>query len=312
MVVYAVRRLLFSVPVILAVFFVTFTLGFYAPGDPLQIIFDVDEMPADPVILARLRKIHGLDRPYAVQLGDYIGRFLSGNWGKSLFTEQPIQRTIRRAMPISAQLGAAATVALVVVGIPLGALAAAKQNSMVDYWIVSFSIAVRSIPVFVLAPMLLILFVLWLDIMKTPVGWNGIFSHKAILPVFLMAAGPLLVVVRQTRSGVLEVMGQTYVRTARAKGLRERLVLSRHVVKNAMLPVLTSMGLIMSSLITGALFVELIFAIPGFAGLGIRSFQTRDYPMILATTTIGAGIIIIANLLVDLGYAMVDPRVKYD
>ena len=311
MLVYGIRRILLSIPVLFTVLLITFTLGFYGPGDPISIFFGEDYEP-DPVIIARLMHVHGLDRPYWVQFGDYVRKLMKGDWGKSIRTRQPIWRTIKASMPISAQLGVAAAVLMTVVGIPMGVLAAARQNTWVDYWIISVSIMVRSVPVFVLGPMMMIVLVLWLDIMKTPVGWSGLFSQKAILPVFLMAAGPLLVVVRQTRTGVLEVVGQNYVRTARAKGLRERMVVSRHIIKNALTPVLTSMGLIVSGLITGALFVELIFGIPGFAGIGINAFQTRDYPLILAGTIIGAVITIFANLIVDLFYGVVDPRVRLD
>lgn len=308
---YIARRLLLSIPVLFAVLFITFTLGFYGPGDPLIFMLGEDYV-ADKVVLDRLRHVHGLDRPFWVQFGDYAGGLAVGDWGKSILTNQPVLRQMRKGLVISAQLGAASAVVLIVVGIPLGVLAAMRQNSFVDYWIVLLAITVRSIPVFVMAPMLLILLVLWLDVMNTPVGWDGIFSTKAILPVLLMAAGPLLVVVRQTRTGVLEVVGQNYVRTARAKGLNERKVVMGHVVKNAMTPVLTSLGLILSGLITGALFVELIFGLPGFAGLGIYGFQARDYPVILGTTVIGAVIIIVSNLLVDIGYGFLDPRVRYE
>jgi ABC-type dipeptide/oligopeptide/nickel transport system permease component len=273
-------------------------------------MFD-ETLVIDPQIVARLREHYGLNRPFWVQFADYVGALVQGDWGTSLRNGQPVWDTFKSSIPISAQLGLAATVVLVAVGIPLGVLAAKKQNTWIDYWIVAVSIGVRSIPVFVLAPMLLILLVLKLGIMKTPIGFDGIFSQKAILPVLLMAAGPLLVVVRQTRAGVVEVMSQTYVRTARGKGLPERRVVTRHILKNALTPVMTSMGLILSSLITGALFVELIFAIPGFAGLGINAFQTRDYPFILGTTIVGAMIIIVANLLVDLAYGILDPRVRY-
>jgi ABC-type dipeptide/oligopeptide/nickel transport system permease component len=200
---------------------------------------------------------------------------------------------------------------LVVVGIPMGVVAAVKQNTWIDYWIVSISIAVRSVHIIVLAPMLMIILVLWLDVMDTPVGWKGIFHTNAIMPVTLMAVGPLLVVVRQTRTGVLEVIGENYVRTARAKGLRERRVISGHMMKNALTPVVTSLGLITSGLVTGSLFVELIFAIPGFAGMGIGAFRARDYPVILATTMVAATLIIVANLVVDLCYGLLDPRVRY-
>ena len=162
-------------------------------------------------------------------------------------------------------------------------------------------------------PLLLIILVLKLGVIKkTPIGWEGIFSQKVIIPVLRMAAGPMLCIVRMAHSGVLEVIGQNYVRTARAKGMNERMVISKHIVKNSMTPVMTTFGLTMSGLITGALFVELIFGIPGVAGLGIWAFKRRDYPVILATTAMGSFLIIVANLLVDLGYGLLDPRVRYE
>ena len=311
MFVYTLRRLILAIPVLLAVLFITFTLGFYGPGDPLEIFYN-EELVSDPEITQRLRELHGLDRPFWEQFVDYFVGLMQGDWGKSISSGRPVWPAFAASMPISAQLGLAAAVVLVVVGVPLGALAAVRQNTWLDYLIVFASIVVRSVPVFVLGPMLLIVLVLWLSIMNVPIGWKGIFSTNAILPVLLMAAGPLLVVVRQTRAGVIEVLSQNYIRTARAKGLRERFVVWRHVMKNALTPVFTTMGLIMSGLVTGAFFVELIFGIPGFAGLGIQAFQARDYPVILGVTIIGAAIIIISNLLVDLGYGLLDPRIRYE
>ena len=311
MFVYTLRRLFLAIPVLFAVMFITFTLGFYGPGDPLEIFYN-EELVSDPEITQRLRELHGLDRPFWEQFVDYFVGLMQGDWGDSISSGRPVWPAFAASMPISAQLGLAAAVVLVVVGIPLGALAAVKQNTWVDYLIVFASIVVRSVPVFVLGPMLLIVLVLWLSIMNVPIGWKGIFHTNAILPVLLMAAGPLLVVVRQTRVGVIEVLSENYIRTARAKGMRERFVVWRHVLKNALTPVFTTMGLIMSGLVTGAFFVELIFGIPGFAGLGIAAFQARDYPIILGVTIIGAAIIIISNLLVDLGYGLLDPRIRYE
>ena len=160
---------------------------------------------------------------------------------------------------------------------------------------------------------LMILLVLKLDVLsKVPIGWHGIFVQAAILPVGLMAATLILLVIRMARAGIIEVLSENYVRTARAKGLLERTVLTRHVMKNAMTPVLTSMGLALSGLVTGAIFVELIFAVPGLALAGITAFRSRDYPVILAVTVIGGFFIIMANLLVDLGYGLLDPRVRYE
>lgn len=311
MFVYTLRRLILAIPVLFAVLFITFTLGFYGPGDPLEIFYN-EELVSDPEITQRLRELHGLDRPFWEQFVDYFSGLMQGDWGNSISSGRPVWPAFAASMPISAQLGMAAAVVLVVVGIPLGALAAVKQNTWVDYLIVFASIVVRSVPPFVLGPMLLIVLVLWLSIMNVPIGWKGIFHTNSILPVLLMAAGPLLVVVRQTRAGVIEVLSENYIRTARAKGMRERFVVWRHVLKNALTPVFTTMGLIMSGLVTGAFFVELIFGIPGFAGLGIEAFQARDYPVILGVTIIGAAIIIISNLLVDLGYGLLDPRIRYE
>ena len=313
MIQYVIRRILLSIPVLFAVLLITFGLGFYGPGDPLTALFDEElgEYP-DPAVIKRLRKLHGLDRPFWAQFGTYTLKLLRGDFGQSIIEGRPIFDMMKSAAPVSAQLGLAASVLLVVLGIPLGVLAAAKQNTWVDYLVISLSISVRSVPTFVLAPLIMIILVLKLNIMNTPVGWDGLFNHKAILPVVLMAFGPLLVVVRQTRTGVLEVFSQDYVRTARAKGLREPLVVTRHVLKNALTPVLTSMGLILSGMITGAVFVELIFGIPGIALLGIESFQLRDYPLILATSMLGVCIIIVANLVVDISYGFLDPRVGYE
>ena len=323
MLIYTLRRLLLMLPILFGVLIVTYTLGFYGPGDPLVIMFGEEERIPDPEILARLKKIHGLDRPFFVQFGDYMGVWknskgefeglIQGNFGKSLIDRRPVNEKIRAGMPVSFQLGIAAAVVMVVVGIPFGILAAVKQNTWIDYTIIAAAISVRSVPVFVLAPMLMILLVLKLNVLAhVPIGWHGIFAQAAILPVGLMAATSILLVIRMARAGIIEVLSENYVRTARAKGLLERTVLSRHVMKNAMTPVLTSMGLSLSGLVTGAIFVELIFAVPGLALIAITGFRSRDYPVILATTVIGGFFIITANLLVDLAYGLLDPRVRYE
>ena len=254
MLVYTIRRLILMLPILFGVLLVTYTLGFYGPGDPLVIMFGEEERIPDPEILARLKRIHGLDRPFFVQFGDYLGVWknnkgeydglLQGNFGTSLIDKRPVNEKIRIGMPVSFQLGIAAGVVMIVVGVPLGILAAVKQNSWIDYSIIAGAIAVRSVPVFVLAPMLMILLVLKLDVLsKVPIGWHGIFAQAAILPVGLMAATSILLVIRMARAGIIEVLSENYVRTARAKGLLERTVLTRHVMKNSMTPVLTSMGL---------------------------------------------------------------------
>ena len=236
---YSFRRILFSIPVLFVILLATFALGFYGPGDPLRTFYGEEIGEPDPAAIERLRKIHGLDRPFWVQFFDYIDGLPRGDFGKSILDRISVGRQMKASLTISAQLGGAAAVLLLALGVPLGILAAVKQNTWADYVIVGSTIAGQSTPVFVLGPLLMIVFVLWLDVMDTPVGWDGFWNTKIIMPVFLMALGPMLTVVRQMRSGVLEVLGQTYVRTARAKGLAERRVISRHIIKNAFTPVAT-------------------------------------------------------------------------
>ena len=324
MLIYTLRRVVLFFPVLLAILFITFTFGFYAPGDPLEIQFGEDYV-LDEEVLARLRKLYGLDRPFWVQFGDYVWKLAQGDMGEPLRVgrgKQSIGEMVWEAFPISAQIGVAAGFLLIVIGIPLGTLAASKQNTWIDYIIVTGSIVGSSIHVIVLAPLMMVITVLWLpDLLellgitwnnRIPIGWHGLFSTRTILPISILVVTGLLGIVRLTRAGVLEVIRQNYVRTARAKGLFEQRVVSKHMLKNSLTPVLTSMGLTLSGLVTGAVFIERIFAIPGFAGMGINAFQSRDYPVILATTMIGATIIILANLLVDLGYGLLDPRVRYE
>ena len=235
-----------------------------------------------------------------------------GDFGKSLRSQRDIADIIQASLPISAQLGLASFIILYTVGVPLGILAAVKQNTWIDYWIVAGSIAVNSVPIFVLGPMVMIVVVLKLQIMDTPVGWEGLFTTNSILPVALMSLGGMLGVVRMTRAGILEIIRQGYVRTARAKGLRERMVISRHIMRNAMTPVLTGFGPTLAGFLTGAFLVELVFGIPGFSNAFITAFQGRDFPMILAGTMLGTAMWVVSNLVVDLMYGALDPRVRYE
>lgn len=213
---------------------------------------------------------------------------------------------------ISVQLGGAALVLIALLGIPLGIIAAYKQNTIFDYVIVSFTALLPTVPTFVLAPLLMILLILELKVLPYATGWKGLFDPRAILPLFILVIGPLLTVVRQSRAAVLEVLSQEYVRTARAKGLSEWQVLTRHIVKNALAPVITNLGFIAASLLTGSLFVESIFGIPGFGTVTYESLRGYDYPAILGITLVGTMIIVVANLIVDISYSFLDPRVRLE
>lgn len=310
---YVGGRILLALISLLAVALVTYALGFYGPGDPLRAHYGQDErVMVSEEALARLRQAYGLDRPFLVQYVEYMGRLVQGDLGKTIATRQPLNETLAYRFPITAQLGLAAFVVLVLIGVPLGILAAIKQNTWVDYLVVSGGVFLQSIPVFVLAPLALIVLVLHLKLFPQVMGWTGAFTSTAILPVLLLAAGPMVVVIRQTRAGVIEALGQDYIRTARAKGLPERWVILRHVVKNGLTPAVTSLGLLFSALLTGSLFLEEIFAIPGFGYLTVTGYRGSDYPTIVATTVVSAVLIIGANLVVDLLYMVLDPRVRYE
>ena len=311
MVKYLVGRLATAIPTLLAVLFITFTLTFVSPYDPVRQMLantPVQNMDSDENI-ARVRQQYGLDRPFLVQFGDYLVKLSQGYMGISINGQRDVWAMIKNALPISIQLGLAAALLTVILGVPLGALAALKQNSTVDYLIVSISLVFRTLPVYVLAPLMLVLLVLVLHVMKVPRGWHGIFAWQAGLPIFLMLLGPLPVVIRQTRQGVLEVLGMDYVRTARSKGLSTRTIIVRHVLRNALIPVVTSFGFITEGLIVSTVFVDTIFAIPGYGSIAGAAFSSFDYPVIMGVTLVGSIMIIVTNILVDLIYPLLDPRV---
>jgi ABC-type dipeptide/oligopeptide/nickel transport system permease component len=194
----------------------------------------------------------------------------------------------------------------------LGAIAALKQNSWLDYTIVGGTLVFRSLPVFVLAPLLLVLFVLILGVMKVPRGWNGLFDARTILPIFILMLAPLPIVVRQTRQAVLDIFAQDYVRTAKAKGLKMGLIIGRHILRNALIPVVTTLGFIAEGLIVGSIFLDRIFAIPGFGALAEGAYRGFDYPLILGVVMVTSLMIILTNLVIDLIYPFLDPRIKLE
>lgn len=305
---YIAVRLLYFVPVLFIVSFFTFAVGFYGPGDPIRVL--MKENWNDEETYQILRRKYGFDRPFLVQYGDYMAKAAQGDFGRSVLRAMPVRDLMLPALAVTAQLGLAALVALSVCGIGLGVIAAVKQNTWIDYTIVTSSIILQSIPVFVLAPILMFILVLELRVMQTPSGWDGLFSVKTILPVFLLTALGLLIVVRQTREAVISARNSDYVRTARAKGLHEGAILWRHVLKNAMAPVLTTLGLLSSWLLTGSIFIESIFSIPGFGSLYYGALRSRDYPVLIGTTLVVTLIVMLTNLLVDVCYVLLDPRAR--
>jgi ABC-type dipeptide/oligopeptide/nickel transport system permease component len=312
---YVSSRLTIAIPTFLAVMLITFTLTAISPFDPVAMMMqqneNLDTMQKEEVI-ARIRKQYGLDDSFAVQFLRYVQRVAQGDLGISINGQRDVLQAMIKTFPISLQLGLAGAAMTALVGIPLGALAALKQNSWLDYTIVGSTLVFRSLPVFVLAPLLLVLFVLILGIMKVPRGWDGLFHAKTILPIFILMLGPLPVIVRQTRQAVLDIFAQDYVRTAKAKGLRMWLIIGRHILRNALIPVITTLGFIAEGLIVGSIFLDSIFAIPGFGGVAEAAFRGFDYPMLLGVTMVTSLTIIVTNLLVDLIYPYLDPRIQLE
>ncbi|MBI4284942.1 MAG: ABC transporter permease [Chloroflexi bacterium] len=306
---YIVRRLLWTPVLLLLVGFITYILGYYGPGDPVEVLLDQYQ---DPVVVERIREQRGLDRPVIVQYGIYIKNAVQGDLGESFkYRGQPVGALLGQRIWVSSQLGLAALLIGFLLGIPLGLLAALKQGRWQDTAVISGTLLFYSLPVFITAPFLLVVFVLWLGILPSQ-GWGGFFDPRIVMPALILGIPGVAVIARMSRNSIVEVLAQDYVRTARAKGLPEYLVYWRHVLRNAMIPVATLLGLSLATLVTGAFITETMFGIPGVGRLAIESFFARDYPVITALTLIIAAAYVLANLLVDVVYKFLDPRVKYD
>ncbi len=305
----ALRALRWSTA-LLVVLFVTYAMMFYGGGDPIrQMFLDQDVSRLSPEAMAVLRERHGLDKPFLQQSTHYLARLAHGDMGTSIREGRPVNEMIMARLPISFQLGAAATVVATLFGIPLGVIAALNHNRWPDTLIVGVLTLFRAVPVFVTGPLLLLLLVVGLNVMDVPFGWKGLYHPATILPVLVTAFGPMPIFMRMTRVAVLEIMSDDYIRTARAKGLHPREIALRHVLRPALTPIVTTIGLIMTTLVNGAIFVELVFNIPGLGNLTIQGLQDVDYPVIIGTVLVGAVLVMIVNLLVDLAYPLIDPRV---
>lgn len=312
---YLSMRVLIIVPTLLATLLIVFLLGYLGPIDPVTILRS--QWAAQGVYLneeevAELRSQYGLDRSFHEQFGTYMGNLLQGKFGYSFLDAAPIWPRIKRALPVSGQLALGVLAIMAFIGIPLGVIAARFHNTWLDYSIVSGSLFFWSIPPYVLVPIILIVAVLWLDIMNVPRGWKGVWHPSYFVAAAIISSRSLAGVIRQTRGGILEVMQNDYVRTARAKGLTEVKVMARHVARNALVPVVTSLGLLVDDFMWGAVFLELAFNLPGLGRLFQQGLAGRDFNMINGVVLFTAGMTMALNLIVDLIYPILDPRVAYD
>jgi peptide/nickel transport system permease protein len=304
---YILRRLMWLPVILFTVSFVTFVLGRYGPGDPVQVLMG---QHSNPETVERIREQRGLNDNIFVQYGRYIKNVSRGDFGESFkYRGRTVTELLKPKMWVSAQLNIAAMILSVGLGIPIGLFAALRQGSLWDTAAVMMTLSWQSVPVFLTAPGLLLIFALWLDLLPTH-GWGGVFDTRAILPGFAMGIPGVAIIARLTRASTLEVIGSDYIRTARAKGLPEMVVQRRHILRNAMIPVATYLGFSLSGLLTTSFIVERFFGIPGVGNLLIEAVFARDYPIIDGVLLIGTSIFVMVNLLVDVIYPVLDPRIR--
>jgi peptide/nickel transport system permease protein len=310
---YVLRRLVVAVPSLLIASLIVFTLPRLIPGDVVQLMLEEKAYGKD---LEDLRAKLGLNRPIPVQYVDWLGAVVRGNLGESLWTRQPVLNELARRLPVSATLGALALAVAIVIGVPIGVIAAVRQDGVLDFFARSLAVLGLSVPAFVMAILVTLLPAIWW-------GWTprtqfvpfttspAAFVLQLVLPAVILGITSAAGIMRLTRGMLLEVLRHDYVRTAWAKGLREREVVLKHALKNAVIPVITVLGLQVAAIAGGAVVIEWVFGIPGMGQFLVDAIVQRDYPVIQGINLMIVVIIVASNLLVDLTYAFLDPRIRY-
>lgn len=317
---YLAKRMAYTLPLVLAAITIIFVLVRLAPGDPTGYL--IGESGASQEVIDQLRRSMGLDRPLIVQLGAYILQVLRGDLGTSVISGAPVLGLILERFPATLLLMASQYTLSSVIGITLGVIAARRPNSTTDNVITFFSLACFSIPVFWLGQMMILIFAYRLgwfplqgmvNLRMGYTGWAHVLdvAHHLVLPVATLAIYNLGLVLRLTRASVIQVISQDYVKVARAKGLKERTVLFRHALRNALLPVITVIGIEVPGLVAGAVLAETVFGWPGLGRLTLDAINARDYPLLMGMFIFISLFVIAANLVVDLLYALLDPRIRY-
>ena len=310
---YILRRLLVAVPSLLIATFIVFTLPRLIPGDVVQLMLEDKAYGKD---LEDLRAKLGLNRPIHVQYLDWLGAVTRGHLGESLWTRQPVLFELERRLPVTASLGGTALIVAILIGIPVGIVAGVRPDGAIDFLARSAAILGLSVPAFVTAILVTLLPAIWwgwtprarfVEFSADPVG----YALQFLLPGAILGVASAAGIMRLTRGMLLEVLRQDYVRTAWAKGLGERVVVLKHALKNAVIPVMTVLGLQVAAIAGGAVIIEWIFGIPGMGQILVEAIVQRDYPVIQGINLIIVTIIVLTNLTVDLVYAVLDPRIRY-
>ena len=311
---YLAGRLVSLIPVLWGVSVVVFLLVHLLPGDAVQMFLGT-QVALGPQQMDELRRLFGIDKPLPLQYLDWIGRVLRGDFGISLRTGQPVLPTILARLPISIEITLLALAAALVIALPMGVVAALRRGTAVDALVTAVGLVGLSVPNFWLAAMLLIL------LANLPIASVGVYVRFSaspvanltvmVLPALSLGLSLAAVIMRFVRSSLLEVLGEDYVRTARAKGLVERIVIDRHALRNALIPVITVIGFQAGYLLGGTVVIEEVFALPGMGRLALNAIGQRDYPVIQGVVLLIAGLFVLTNLAVDVLYSVVDPRVRY-
>ncbi|MCM2276493.1 MAG: ABC transporter permease [Oligoflexia bacterium] len=305
MAIFVLRRLLSAIPTLLLLATLTFFLLRLAPGGP----FDGDRA-WPPEIMANIQARYGLDQPLPAQFARWLGDVSRGDLRESFqYIGRPVSEIISESLPVSLMLGSWAMLFAVALGIPLGCLAAWKRNTWLDHSAMFLAIAGVSLPSYLVASVLILVFALWLGWVP-PALWEE--PGSAILPVLTLGSRPLAIIARLTRASMLEALSGDYIRTAYGKGLPDSRVIFKHALKNSVIPVITVIGPLAANLVTGSFLVEIVFQLPGMGKHFVQAVLNRDYPLVMGVTLVYGVILILSNLLVDLTYAWADPRIRLE
>ena len=312
---YLAQRLVLTIPVLIGVSLLVFSMIRLVPGDIVDLLIG-PELYVGAEYRAELRAKYGLDQPIYVQYARWVGEIVQGNFGSSLRNNEPVLGTIMRRLPITIELALLSVALSAVVAIPLGVVSAVRRNSATDFVARLIAMIGLSIPNFWLAAMLLLVTSVvfrWQPSLRLVPFWEDPLTNlsQLLMPTVSLSLALMAIVMRMTRSSMLEVLRQDYIQTARAKGLLPRVILVRHALKNAFIPVVTILGVQVGALLGGTVLIEVIFGLPGIGRLLLDAINTRDYPMLQGTVLFIAIVFVMVNLLVDLLYAYLDPRIRY-
>ncbi len=305
MLAYTVRRVLQAIPILLGVVFIVMVSLSFIPGDPVRLM--LGDLATEEMVAA-MRHDLGLDQPLPVRYVNYLGDLVQGDMGRSVRDRRPVTDILAEALPMTLRLGGAALLLTIVLGVTLGVLSAARANSALDNLIRVVSLVGLSMPVFWTGLVFIVFFSV--ELRWFPVGGTGTIRHL-VLPAVTLALPSIAILARLTRSSVLEVLNEDYVRTARSKGVARGAVLFKHALRNALIPVVTALGIIIGQMVGGAVLTETVFSWPGVGRLTVFAIFNRDYVLVQGVVVVLAAAYILVNLIVDLSYGLIDPRITY-